>query len=310
MPSLFQRSSLTFGEAKIWVAEQHSKQASTEMLNRAGRAIQRAVKDWNRYKWEWLITSGTDVSVTAGLNNTKYPVPYNYRAMYSLVITQGGVSRALVQDTKRVYDRVMPKPMTSMTSAYNLVRLGDLGKFELQDPPNADGTVRMLYYRRMNIPCSVTGATVTAYSVASGADAARLYLSSTAGIQIGAPISVVISSTEKLAEGTVVTAVEADYVEISSDPLAAPTPAGAVTVGGDNEFLDIHVDFEWDLLARAVEHFLVSCGAAEAKLAYWIQAAVNGIEKAQAAQNDKDDRDLSFEVMPAYAGYNPNRIVE
>lgn len=304
--SLFQRSSLTFGEAKIWVAEQHNKHTSADFLLRAGRAIQRAVQDWNRYRWEWLVTEGPSVTVTAGLANTKYPVPYDYRDMYNLIITQGGTSRALVQDTKRAYDRVMAQPIASTTSAYNLIRVGDLGKFEIQDPPNADGSIRMLYYRRMHVPCAITGPTVSSYVNLSGGTA-QLYLSSTAGIKIGAPITV--DTPGVLEEGTIVVGVEAPYITISSAPLDDPTDA-VVTVGGDSEFLDIHVDFEWDLLARAVEHFLVSCGAAETKLAYWMGAAQRGLEKAQAMQNDHDDRELSFEPLPFWGGYNPNRIVE
>lgn len=306
MPSLFQRSSLTFGEAKIWVAEQHNKQTSADFLLRAGRAIQRAVQDWNRFRWEWLVTEGPVVTVTAGLANTKYPVPYDYRDMYNMIITQGGTSRALVQDTKRAYDRVMAQPIASTTSAYNLIRVGDLGKFEIQDPPNAGGTIRMLYYRRMCVPCAVSGLTVSDYSDLSDGTT-RLYLASTAGIKIGAPV--VTDTAGVLDDGMIVVGVEADYITISSHPLTDPTGV-VIDVGGDAEFLDIHVDFEWDLLARAVEHFLVSCGAAEAKLAYWMGTAQRGLEKAQAMQNDHDDRELSFEPLPFWGGYNPNRIVE
>jgi len=325
--SLFQQSSLSFGEAKIWVAEQHNKQTSPDMLVRAGRAIQRAVKDWNRYKWEWLITEGTSITVTGGLTNTKYPVPYDYRDMYNLVFTQAGIPRALVQDNKRGYDRVSPQPIASVSTGYNLIRIGDLGKFELQDPPNAGGTIKLLYYRRMHVPCVVTGRTLTEYNVSSSSMPARLYLSSTAGIQVGSPVSVVFTPPPipgdppiqpddvQLAEtGTIVVGVNDQYIEISSDlvlPVDVEDPiTSVVSVGGDNYLLDIHTDFEWGLLARACEHFLASVGASETKLSYWMAAAAKGIEDALAAQADKDDRELCFEPLPHFGSYNPNRIVE
>jgi hypothetical protein len=159
-------------------------------------------------------------------------------------------------------------------------------------------------------------------------------LSSTAGIQIGSIISVVYTPDPVPAEdpgdpdvqppdvqlvesGTIVTGIYDEFIEISSNlalPVDVESPitggTSVVAVGGDHCLLDVHTDFEWGLLARACEHFLVSVGASETKLSYWMAAARKGIEDALAAQADKDDRDLCFEVLPDFGTYNSNRIVE
>lgn len=314
MPTLFQRSSLTFGEAKSYVAEQHSKHSDPGMLLRAGRAIQRAVQDWNKYNWEWLITAGSDVSVTGGLSTTLYPVPYNYKDMYNLVFEQGGTKRALVSDTKRAYDRVVPMPLTGITTGYNLHRLGDLGKFQIQDPANSDGTISLLYYRRMVVPCTVSLGAISTADGTVGTQVACYPTTGTAGARIGN--AVVITDTAPgtgsvlTAEDTVLTALTSTKITLSTAAVGSLVLGDTTTIGGDDQFLDIHADFEWALLARAVEHFLASVGSTDQKLAYWMGQAAKGIEDAKGAQAQKDDRELCFEPLPWNGGYNPNRIVE
>lgn len=279
------------------------------MLARAGHAIQRAVQDWNKYNWEWLITAAPSISVSAGLTNTLYPVPYNYRDMYNVVLEQGGTKRALVSDTKRHYDRVVPMPLTSITTGYNLHRLGDLGKFQLQDPPNSAGEITLLYYRRLVVPCSVTITGISGYAGAIGA-ATVIDVDSAANARIGNKIIALDGTTELTAADTVLTKVEPTRLTLST---AAPfdlIDADTITIGGDGEFLDVHADFEWALLARACEHFLASVGTTDTKLQYWIAEAAKGIEDAKGAQAQKDDRELAFEPLPWFGGYNPNRIIE
>lgn len=303
MPTLFQRSSLTFGEAKTEVARKHSKQANTDMLDRAGSAIQRAFQDWNKTNWEWLITAAPSISVSAGVDNTLYPVPYNYKDMYNIVLEQGGTKRALVSDTKRHYDRVVPMPLTSITTGYNLHRLGDLGKFQIQDPSNSDGTITLLYYRRMVVPCSISCS-----GFASTGVAPTLAGGSSAGWTIGNAVSV--ATTGKIAPGTVVTTVNPNTVELSTTLLAGINSGDVLTVGGDDQHLDVHTDFTWALLARACEHFLADVGTTDTKMQYWMAQAAKGIEDAKGAQAQKDDRELAFEPLPWFGGYNPNRIIE
>lgn len=155
--SLFRQSTTSFGDAKAMVASQGSKQSTPEMLLKAGVAIQQAFQDWNRYNWQWLVTSPPEDfrnPYTVAIGQANFDLPYNFKDTYDIVLKTGNSYRALRQDTKRAYDRAVPFPMNSFTVAYNLQRVGDLGQLQVQNPPDSPGTLALLYHRTLTQPCT------------------------------------------------------------------------------------------------------------------------------------------------------------
>ena len=66
--------------------------------------------------------------------------------------------------------------------------------------------------------------------------------------------------------------------------------------GGDNCILDMPVDFEDGILAKATAHFLAGLGAPEGRLAYFLQKAEDELQEARRFNEEQEDQDTSFEI--------------
>lgn len=332
--SLFRQTSTSFADAKHWVAKQVSKTSTPEMLDRAGEAIQDAIQDWNRYNWMWAVTSPPDGyrdPYPVAIGQEFYDLPYNFKDVYDIVVQTGNSYRALRQDSKRNYDRSVPFPFNSFTVAYNLLRVGDRGQLQIQNPPDSPGTLKLLYHRALTEPCSVTGTCtfrvdngLNAYAGAMPPDVTASYFlpyivvpgATASRIKPGNFLKASKTGLGTLAVGVVeqVHINDDDTAFISFSPRVAQASTSPITnvdfvAGGDNRPIDIPADHKIGLLSKATEIFVSSIGASDQRLAYWHQAAERGIDKALAAQGDKSDMDLTFE--PSYFNsFNPNRVPE
>ena len=302
MPSiLFQPTSLSFGDAKTFVAEQFSKQSATGMLNRAGRAIQRAFGDWNKHNWEWNVVTAADITVTAG--TSEYTLPFDFRDLYACVLTTGGASRVLASDSFRNYIRHVPTRQAGFSTGYNLLRRGSTGKIQLVTTPQTDGLLEQFhYYRRMIIPCSVSA---TGSWSASGTT-----ITLVTGSLSGAHLGNILKSagvTDNYVVGLDIGGSTLDVL----NPLSASGASAAFTVGGDDCLLDVPEDYVWNLLPRACEHFLVSVNAPEKLISYWAAAARAGLSEAKGSLNNQADRIVAF--VPEdwdTTNFNPNLVIE
>jgi hypothetical protein len=305
------------------------------MLTKAGVAIQQAIQDWNRYNWQWLVTAPEDsdrspYQITVG--EDMYDLPYNFKDIYDIVLKTGNTYRALRQDTKRSYDRSVPHPFNSFTVAYNLLNVGQLGKLQLQNPPDSPGTMDLLYHRTMSQPCTVTGTCsvlcdgaideyiggVTGASGNLQLPYMKVASSLVSKIKPGNPVHLYATGTLPCDFVSTVGSVFQTYngfVYISLAPRELMdlgfSSRSNVTfeVGGEYYPLDVPEDHEAGLLAKATEIFLSSVGASDQRLQYWNQMAERGIDKAIADQSDKSDLDLAFEPSH-FNSFNPNRLPE
>lgn len=301
MPTLFQPSSTSFGEAKTLVAEQHSRQSGPGMLLRAGNSLRAAVARWNRFNWEWNIVTAADINVTAGVQ--EYDLPYDFRDLYCAAITVNGATRALAADGARNALRSNPSNQSGETTGYTLVKRGSTGKLRLLVPPNTDGVIsQIMYYRRMVQPCAVSAsgswATGSTSITANG---------SLAGVTLGslwAPPSVTAASQYRTV--TDITLIPSGIVVVDAAPAASAS--GTFTIGGDAHPLDIPEDFTWSLLAAAIEHFLVGINGPEKLISYWRVAAAEGLAETKGALRKQADRDVRF-IPAGWGSYNPNQVV-
>src|SRR5690348_11580989 len=158
--SLFQQVNTTLAAAKARVAEQAGKGQTTEFLDRAGRSIQTAIKRWNGYNWQWLVVQLTpDISVLA--NTDLYALPPDFKDVYTLRFT-GGFARPMIAKERRYYDRVVWNQVSTFPLFYNLLFKGTGSSLQIMPVPNTTDTGRLLYYRKMAVPCKLTDALTTA----------------------------------------------------------------------------------------------------------------------------------------------------
>lgn len=328
MQNLFQQSSLTFGKAKQYVAEQAGKQQTTEMLDRAGRSIQSAIQDWNKFNWKWTLTSATITADASG----NYQLPYDIKDVYA-VTTTGDYPQWVPSVTRRQLTRANARNLQVAPYSYDLFSKNNSGVLRVVGGTATDLTLE--YYRRMTVPCTVT---------ASGlyTQQGRGWLAGTEGVWAGANIGnpVAYATTFNLATATsgpvVVTAIKQE-VGVVSDPegevslvlgplatarnsslhlsnvtalnnIATASATVTATVGGDNVFLDIPESYEWGILARAVVHFMAGVGGPADKMAEWKQQAATALEEALRDDREQEDTDISFMPAPPIYPYNPNRI--
>lgn len=349
------KSSLKFGDAKIQVAQQASKQNTTEFLQRAGVAIQKAVQYWNRYNWKWLMKQAPDVTVAAG--GSTVTLPYDFKDMYDVRVEGGASSRTLINLNRRLYDRVVDdQVLQGPIRGYDMFSVDGKNVITLSPPSEASATIRMRYYRRMWVPCSVpnistrwysnvdenyaTPNVVTIVDVLGGAGIDRYkYM---ANVTLGSPVFTTVptanatttSPVQSVSNGnppvitypqystkinpfydypvyigySTTTGPNDEKVRIMVQGAAIYRPAApnwtddptwcsvTTSFGGDDLMLDMPVDFEDGILARATAHFLAGLGAPEARLGYFMQKAEAELDEARRFNEESDDQDLSFEV--------------
>ena len=316
--ALFQQSSLTFGSAKQFIAEQASKQQTTEMLDRAGRSLQAAIKVWNKYNWSWLTTSTTLTFGTAGTA----ALPYDFREVYSL--TWLGQNRRWIPGrNRRSYDRLYQTEVTQneAPTRYDLYLRGGSGAISVLGALSASGSANLNYYRKMTEPCAVTfaGARVSATGISHLLSTA---VATFANVKVG---NICIPSTgwATASSNVIVTGVSQ-----ASDPggtlgliglvylnAAATATSTAVSgaIGADTHFLDIPSDYEWDIVAMAAAHFIAGVGGPDSKLQEFKELAVSGLQRAMSDDSSEEDIDISFMPPlpdPEQFPYNPNRTYE
>jgi hypothetical protein len=343
------KSSLKFGDAKIQVAQQASKQNTSEFLQRAGVAIQKAVQYWNRYNWKWLMKQAPDVTVAAG--GSTVTLPYDFKDMYDVRVEGGASSRTLINLNRRLYDRVVDdQVLQGPLRGYDMFSVDGKNVITLSPPSEASATIRMRYYRRMWVPCSVSNistswkwqtgksyidtdpVSIVSIKGAAGVDRYK-YM---ANVTLGSPVFATLpnsfdGATDPAQNNGANPPVSATYsvginpfydyavytgynsatgpynesVKINVQgayiiPGAFNDPVVECNVttsfGGDDLMLDMPVDFEDGILARATAHFLAGLGAPEARLGYFMQKAEAELDEARRFNEESDDQDLSFEV--------------
>jgi hypothetical protein len=276
------------------------------MKDRAGRSIQHAVRFWNRYNWRWLQKVAPDYSVSASA--TGIALPYDFKDVYTLR-WETGAPRAILglprrQFDRYSYDQTVPGPV----SHYELMERGDQGVLGFVPAANESGTVRLRYYRRMWVPCTVTGVSVTG---ANGSNV--LNGSGLAGVTIGSfaagygtvfdPVTATITVT-----GTPFSSQAA----MSQNWTATGTTAAGLSFGGDATYLDIPEDYENGILARAAAHFLGGLGAPEGRLSYFQGMAEQELDRAIVTNHEYEDQDICFlpDTTPPFTLINPNATIQ
>lgn len=327
MSNLFQQSSLTFGSAKQFIAEQAGKQQTTEMLNRAGRSLQSAIQDWNKFNWKWLLST---VTITASASGAPFALPYNLKDVYDVYST-GATPQWIPAISRRHATRSNIRGLATAPYAYDLFLKGNSGSLVLQ---GASATsLELEYYRRMTVPCSVTASGLAYYTSGN-------WLAGTGstwnGVTVGSPVffSTAFAAASSLQLAPYVTAVRQEVgvvvdealgttvlgapftnvlnssIHFTGDSATGFGTAASATVGGDSVFLDIPETYEWGILARAVVHFLAGVGGPADKMQEWKEQAAVKLEEALRDDREAEDHDMCFTPQPTYWSYNPNRIWE
>jgi len=282
--SLFQQSNYSFGEAKRWVATQAGKQSTDEMLARAGDSIVAAVQHWNsKANWDWLITTAASISVTSA--TALYALPYNFKDMYTATLTAGGYPRTLKAKEKRLFTRYNPAPVPTTPFQYDLLYKGGSGLIELLPSSDSTGTLDLVYYRKMVVPCTVTANTRFSSGQSSGS-------ASVTGLRVGNPVF----SSAFATGASVLTGINYSGLVVTFNSTASINGTDYGTVyGGDNVPLDIPDHYEMNILAWAAHHFMSSLGVPQDRLGYWIQYAKDGLDDAL-AEHSAQPEDLDVQI--------------
>lgn len=288
--SLFQQSSLTLANAEQFVAEQCNKQGTAEMLARARRSIQAAIRHWNKDRWNWLLTQASDISVVSG--TSAYALPYDYRDMYTVRLS-GSPAVPLRYADQRMYDRIVFNQTQQYTPcAYTLFKHGGTGMIELLPNPNAANTLILKYYRRLVVPMTTTS--VVTVGTTSGSANITAPSGGFAGITLGSPIT---GSGTGIPASTKIKSITSSAAAVMTAN-ATVTESVTATIGGANELLDIPEDYEWDIMAWACHHFAIGVGGSPDRVSYFLGLSGEGLARAKKADRLLDDQDLSFQSVP------------
>lgn len=289
--SLFQQSTTTFSQAKVKVARSAGKEDNTGFLTRAGESLQAAMRFWNRAAyWDFTRTLHPDVAVDGTVTDT-YDLPYDARGLYS-VRMEGTNPQALQYVRRRQVDRIYGvQPWMNRADYYDLFSAGHLGKIRLLNLSNTN-TLRMRYFRRLRVPCSLS-ASVTTTNLAATITCSQGAL---AGAQIGAAIT-----GTGIPAGTVLQAIS----ETGATMSAAATASGSITatIGSDSAFLDIPCDYEDGVIALAKWHFLSDNGESPERLAAWNAYFTEVLDKAKGENNYNDDEEVEFVALADELGW-------
>ena len=316
--AVFQQSTLSFLEAKTQIAEQASKQNTSEFLRRAGKSLQHAFKHWNRRNWKWLMVQAPDV--TASVGATSIGLPYNFKDLYTVRVESPGRQHALKGAPRRLIDR-----MISDQTLVDEVRGYDLFNqwanpaapvLTISPPADSETIVRLKYYRRMTVPCSVTGFAGN-FSV-TGRTSVIPQQPTFAGATVGSPFYATTTAQSAIWPASnflsavvpdIVTPGQVNWSYIWSQPTILTANNVSAQIGGDNVYLDLPEDFENGLLSWAVHHFLSGLGAPEGRLRYFISLANGEEDRALEANETFEDEDHAFQfgdpglVWPHSTGY-------
>ena len=322
---IFQQSTLTFNSAKSQIAEQVGKSASTEMLARAGRALQHTFRKLNRQNWKRYLAGPTTLTISSG----RAALPYNFRDAYTVRLA-GSLARPLVLDPRRNYDSSVWSPTTGTPASYNLFRRGGTGYMEFFPTPGSDITATVTYYRRLTVPCSVvTAGTLSMAADASGSAAVLTTTDSDgfAGATLGSAVRTAAGaaiwddadlyvkgfsepgapddsfSTNAFASGLLLSAYNSDGLNGNATLL----------IGGDDVLLDIPEDWEDAVLADATFNFLIGAGGVtNDKIAQWARQAAETWATLKHSDTEEDDRELVIQPsnFPAHPpGWNSNLML-
>jgi hypothetical protein len=247
------------------------------------------------------MSSSSTIAITSA--GSSYSLPYDFKDVYGLRITTSGREQTLVGVPRSVYDRSnqMQTGNTGPVVGYDLYNVGALGQVTFHPAPSVSDSTRLLYYRRMWVPCTVVSATFNCSNV--GVDSNLAYsatLGGFAGITNGTPFDPTAGAKWALASGVAyATAILTSPLTMTvSGATYVATGAGAASAafGGDLWTLDIPEDYENALMSRATQEFLSSLGAPQGRLEYYIQLANDEFQEARAANERFEDQDISFEL--------------
>jgi len=243
------------------------------------------------------MTSTTALVATAG--SSDYSLPYDFKDVYGFRITTSGRERTLKGSPRSVYDRVVQTQSgsTGETIGYDLFRSGAYGQITLQPSPDVTENTKLLYYRRMWVPCTISAsiAAVGSLDTSIGTSA----LGGFAGITNGSPVVATNqgwTQASNIAYATTLVNGPTSLTLSGAVFTSAANGTATFNFGGDNWFLDVPEDYENAILSRATHQFLSDLGAPEGRLSYWIQMANSEFDEAQAANQRYEDQDISFEL--------------
>lgn len=304
--SLWLQSSLSFGQAKQYVAEQANKQGPTEMLDRAGRSIQAAVQHWNSLdNWRWLQAEYSGWTLSSGTSG--YSLPFDFKDAYLVTLTSSASpasANVVEQKDRRNWYQNADSVLTTATSGfvYDLFSQGSLGLIGVHPTPGTSaGTLGLHYYRNMTVPCKTA---VTATTI-NGSD--NVVVNSIVGLEVGNRLrpgtGFALTSGVFPIIQTIV-----DDVTVIVDMAATATVANtASTAGADTDRLDIPSKYQWNILAWAVHHFMVGVGAPIERMNYWQAYAARGEQDAKAENNAlPEDMEICIGPDPRTRVYSRN----
>lgn len=283
--SLFQQSSKTLAQAKAEVAASAGKDDDATMLTRAESSLRAAFRHLNQHRtyWDFTRTEHTDVTMDGAVTELA-DLPYNMRALYDArFVATGGNTTQLWPLNKRHEDRLNAIQPYGTFGEYDLFKSGGLGKIRVVNL-SSTGTLKLKYYRRLNLPCYLTFA-------ASGGTIATYVISCAAGAAAGAQIGASVTGTG-VGTGAMVTAVAGTSITVSV--VNSGTVSGTITVGATTDFLDIPVDYEDAPIGWATAHFLANNGGDPERRAYFQNLADTVIGNMIANNNFNEDEEISF----------------
>ncbi len=283
--SLFQQSTTTLAQAKVDIASSAGKDDDATMLTRAERSLQAAFRYLNKHRTFWDFTRAEASDISMDGSTELADLPYDLRALYDVrFITTAGSATTLSPLSKRQEDRTQWIQPYGAFGAYDLFKSGTLGKIRVVNLASA-GTLKLKLYRRLAIPCAVTGVTVTGANLGTT-------LTGSAGAFAGVQLGATVTGTN-VGAAAVVTAITNTTVTVSVANTGSVT---SVAFGATTDFIDIPGDYEDAPIAWAKAHFLANNGGDAERQKYWQDYANEIIANMIANNNFNEDEELSFSV--------------
>lgn len=280
---MFHQSSLTFAQAKTKIARAASAEADTDMLTKAGDALESAFQKWNnRRHWNFLLTQSEAIPIIAPLSL----VGVTLNAASTTITGAAGLF-----DDVAVYDiishaNIPPGSYVASTPAQGGTTM------VISSLPLASGTATLTAYRR---DFALLSDFNYIYSV-------KLLNSGQVLTPIDDRLYHIINPTDEPTTPSFYTLFKRGDVGLIS---LVPTPTVAdnllvkyykrMTVPSvDGTALNIPIDFEWGVLAEAKAIFLAEKGGYDAVAAFWAAKAEEALAAAVLADNKHPDEDVGF----------------
>lgn len=150
--------SMTYANAKIYVARIIGGQNDTNVLAWAGDSIQASIQDWNtEHDWKFLLqdNSASPISVVAGTDT--YTLPTAFRKPYTARLLTN--PRTLEWIDLRMFDRMVPNQSAQSTPTHYTMfnptsfdASTPLAKIKLMGAPGAADQLLVRYYRPIAAP--------------------------------------------------------------------------------------------------------------------------------------------------------------